>query len=184
MSNVSALFLAFLITFLPFYNTSIIDLSKYSWTLSQESLNLKVSNLKIHQKENFTNVFLNTKGIDTVSNIVWNNQIIGKKNTYKTWENNLEIQFESPIKYSQRMSDKYYSKYGYKVLPECTPHEYRGECHVKFYSKDAILIRMGLGSSLSFNGYLEAIVFDIIKRLHKYQFHQMENEFEKKYVES
>ncbi|XP_071743985.1 beta-mannosidase isoform X2 [Lepeophtheirus salmonis] len=193
MSNVSALFLAFLITFLPFYNTSIIDLSKYSWTLSQESLNLKVSNLKIPSgvysdlikgnvlphnqnlyfrfndekyrwisytnwtysvsinlstERNFTNVFLNTKGIDTVSNIVWNNQIIGTtRNMFKEYyfpiskkyikhgENNLEIQFESPIKYSQRMSDKYYSKYGYKVLPECTPHEYRGECHVNFIRK-------------------------------------------------
>lgn len=86
-------------------------------------------------------------GVDTVSNIFFNGELIGKTNNMFTKysfelvnhlqkENTLAIKFVSPTYYAETKYEEYLQARGYKVPPVELPEVQHGRNHQNFIRKE------------------------------------------------
>ncbi|CAG2117636.1 unnamed protein product, partial [Medioppia subpectinata] len=92
-------------------------------------------------------VNLVAEGVDTVSKIYVNDQLVGEtvnqyvryafdvKKVVKSGQNTIRVAFESALTYSRRQHQWHHDKYHYDMIPQCFPKEYRGECHNQMIRK-------------------------------------------------
>ncbi|CAG2116035.1 unnamed protein product, partial [Medioppia subpectinata] len=93
------------------------------------------------------NVNLLANGIDTVSSVYVNDQLIGKtdnqyiryvwdvKKVLKSGQNLIRLAFQSAPLYAKQQSEDFLQKYNYKVIPDCPGPQQFGECHAPFIRK-------------------------------------------------
>ncbi|KHN80300.1 putative beta-mannosidase [Toxocara canis] len=91
-------------------------------------------------------IVLNIQGLDTVAIVYLNGaQVVRTHNQFLSYlipleiwrlgDNNLTIQFESPVHYSTKRADNYHARTHHDVPPTCPPEVYHGECHANFIRK-------------------------------------------------
>ncbi|XP_074036619.1 beta-mannosidase [Leptinotarsa decemlineata] len=96
-------------------------------TLNKENVNLVLEGL-----DTFANVFVNGKKVGESRNM-FVRYIFDVKDQLKVGNNEIEVQFLSPIEVSARLAEQQ-SKL-YDVPPDCPDAAYRGECHVNMIRK-------------------------------------------------
>eukprot|EP00095_Tigriopus_kingsejongensis_P004036 maker-scaffold5_size1054832-snap-gene-4.13 protein:Tk04036 transcript:maker-scaffold5_size1054832-snap-gene-4.13-mRNA-1 annotation:"Beta-mannosidase" len=91
-------------------------------------------------------ISLDCKGIDTVSSIFVNNQLVGQtanmfirysfdiKNALQLGNNEIRIEFQSPVEYAKEMFETQKEDH-YIVPPECVAPQFQGECHANHIRK-------------------------------------------------
>uniref|UniRef100_A0A0M3IL90 beta-mannosidase n=1 Tax=Ascaris lumbricoides TaxID=6252 RepID=A0A0M3IL90_ASCLU len=91
-------------------------------------------------------VVLSIEGLDTISIVYLNgaevlrthNQFLSYLIPLEVWrvgDNNLTIEFKSPIRYSKKRADDYHARVLHEVPPVCPPEVFHGVCHANFIRK-------------------------------------------------
>nr|KAF6501267.1 mannosidase beta [Molossus molossus] len=125
----------------PYYRFNDLNyrwISLDNWTYSKEfQIPFDISK--------WQKVHLIFESIDTVSEVLLNNVLIGKTNNMfrrYTFDithvvkalNSIEVRFQSPVSYAAQQSRAHTL---YQVPPNCPPSVQEGECHVNFIRKGA-----------------------------------------------
>ncbi|CAG2112721.1 unnamed protein product [Medioppia subpectinata] len=116
---------------------------------------------------NKKNINLLANGIDTISSVYINDQLIGKtdnqfvryvwdvKKVLKSGQNTIRLAFQSAPLYAKQKSEEFKQKYKYAVLPECAA--YNGECHFNFIRKMAASFSWDWGPAFPTQGIWKPI---------------------------
>ncbi|CAG2176241.1 unnamed protein product, partial [Oppiella nova] len=122
-------------------------------------------------------VNLLANGIDTVSSVYINDQLIGKtdnqfvryvfdvKKVLKSGQNTIRLAFQSAPIYAKQQSDDFKKKYNYTVQPECNPDQYHGECHFNFIRKMASSFSWDWGPAFPTEGIWKPIGIEAFDKL-------------------
>ncbi|RWS27866.1 beta-mannosidase-like protein, partial [Leptotrombidium deliense] len=126
-------------------------------------------------------VYLTAHGIDTVSEIFLNGQLIGKtENMFVRYQfdmkpfllngsNVITVKFTSPVLYGKKKHDEQLKKY--PIPPVCAPDVQHGECHVNYLRKmqcsfswdwGPAFPSVGIWKSLDIEAYDYGLIRDII----------------------
>ncbi|CAG2174214.1 unnamed protein product [Oppiella nova] len=126
---------------------------------------------------NKKNVNLLANGIDTVSSVYINDQLIGKtynqyiryvfdvKNVLKSGQNTIRLAFQSAPIYAKQQSEIYNETYHYKVIPDCPGEESHGECHSNFIRKMPASFSWDWGPSFPTQGIWKPIGIEAFDKL-------------------
>ncbi|XP_054165442.1 beta-mannosidase-like [Oppia nitens] len=118
---------------------------------------------------NKQNVYLVANGIDTVSTVRLNGQLVGQtdnqfvryrfdiRSVVKSGPNTLRLDFQSAPLYARQKSREFQNKYNYTVAPDCPPDQYHGECHYNFVRKMAASFAWDWGPAFPTQGIWKPI---------------------------
>uniref|UniRef100_T1KP50 beta-mannosidase n=1 Tax=Tetranychus urticae TaxID=32264 RepID=T1KP50_TETUR len=149
------------------YNQRVWSKKLWTWTRNFDGNDdLKSSN----------EIYLVAHGIDTVSKVYINDQVVGDTNNMfrryrfkvndklKAGSNSIKIEVYNPYAYAQEQYNKFKGQYGYDMVPQCFPDgsDY-GECHASFIRK----MMWGWGPAFRTSGIYLPVEIEIIESTNK-----------------
>ena len=147
-----------------YHDIDLRNLVYSSWTFSR---NFTLDPSFLQDSDEF---FISITQIDTVANITLNNCLIGRTNSmFVAYEfqvvrtclsqfNEIRIDFDSPVKYAEKMA----RVYNISVPPKCPPDIQHGECFIQFIRKEPC--------SFSWDWVSQHSFVSICRVKHKYSF--------------
>ncbi|XP_015794615.1 beta-mannosidase [Tetranychus urticae] len=156
----------------PLYDKNDVNyrhFSKLNWTWS------KLFNLEPEDLKSKNEIYLIVEGIDTISNIYINENLIGvSRNMFvrydfeisrylKPGSNFIKVDIQSPVSYAKTQFDSYKANFNYSIVPECWPDVYNGECHANFIRKMAASFSWDWGPAFPSSGIWLPIGIEIVE---------------------